>query len=138
MKAITIQQPSAWLVAAGYKDIENRVWSTSYRGPLLIHAGKQIEPEYDEFAEEVLRKRRIQIPPKEKVATGGLIGIVELVDCVTHSSSTWFGGPYGFVLRSARLIPFIPYRGQQKFFEVPDSLLDGLLTRPDQVNQRRQ
>jgi hypothetical protein len=127
MKAITIQEPWAWLVAAGYKDIENRVWQTSYRGPLLIHAGKQIDPDYEAYAEEIFRKRRIQLPPKEKIPTGGLIAIVQLVDCVTHSNSSWFGGPYGFVLRSAKLIPFIPYRGQQRFFEVPDSLLDGLV-----------
>jgi len=40
MKAITIIQPWATLIAIGAKHIETRSWSTNYRGPLAIHAGK--------------------------------------------------------------------------------------------------
>lgn len=40
MKAITLTQPWATLVAIGAKHIETRAWQTSYRGPLAIHAGK--------------------------------------------------------------------------------------------------
>jgi len=40
MKAITIAQPYATLIALGQKKIETRSWSTSYRGPLAIHAAK--------------------------------------------------------------------------------------------------
>lgn len=42
MKALTICQPYAELVACGsaVKPIENRTWYTNYRGTLLIHAGK--------------------------------------------------------------------------------------------------
>lgn len=39
MKALTICQPYAELIACGEKRVENRTWSTSYRGPLAIHAG---------------------------------------------------------------------------------------------------
>ena len=39
MKALTIRQPWASLIAAGVKTIETRSWSTRYRGPLAIHAG---------------------------------------------------------------------------------------------------
>jgi hypothetical protein len=42
-KALTICQPYAELIARGEKVIENRTWPTSYRGPLLIHAGKSRE-----------------------------------------------------------------------------------------------
>lgn len=44
MKALTLTQPWATLVAVGAKKIETRGWSTSYRGPLLIHAGKGLGP----------------------------------------------------------------------------------------------
>ena len=47
MKALTLHQPRASLVALGVKTIETRGWSTTYRGPLLIHAGKR-EPEIGE------------------------------------------------------------------------------------------
>ena len=40
MKAITLTQPWATLVAIGAKKIETRSWRTNYRGPLAIHAGK--------------------------------------------------------------------------------------------------
>jgi hypothetical protein len=40
MKALTLYQPWATLVAIGAKRIETRSWSTNYRGPLAIHAGK--------------------------------------------------------------------------------------------------
>ena len=40
MRALTIRQPWASLIAAGMKTIETRSWSTKYRGPLAIHAGK--------------------------------------------------------------------------------------------------
>jgi hypothetical protein len=40
MKALSIRQPYATLVCAGVKDVENRSWSTKYRGRLLIHASR--------------------------------------------------------------------------------------------------
>lgn len=40
MKAITLTQPWATLVAIGAKRIETRSWPTSYRGQLAIHAAK--------------------------------------------------------------------------------------------------
>jgi len=39
VKAITIRQPWATLIALGVKTIETRSWRTHYRGPVAIHAG---------------------------------------------------------------------------------------------------
>jgi hypothetical protein len=44
MPVLTLHQPWASLVACGAKRIETRSWSTTYRGPLLIHAGLQRPP----------------------------------------------------------------------------------------------
>ena len=41
MKAISLWQPWASLMAYGFKTIETRSWATLYRGPLLIHAAKR-------------------------------------------------------------------------------------------------
>jgi activating signal cointegrator 1 len=38
MKALTLTQPWATLVASGAKTIETRSWSTKYRGLLAVHA----------------------------------------------------------------------------------------------------
>lgn len=40
MKALTLTQPYATLVAQGQKRFETRSWRTDYRGPLAIHAAK--------------------------------------------------------------------------------------------------
>src|SRR5438132_13998884 len=42
MKALTLWQPWASLVAGGHKRVETRTWSTKYRGPLAIHAAASI------------------------------------------------------------------------------------------------
>ena len=38
MKTLSIKQPYATLICAGVKRVENRTWTTDYRGRLLIHA----------------------------------------------------------------------------------------------------
>jgi len=44
VKALTLTQPYATLVAIGAKRIETRSWATAYRGPLAIHAGAGLGP----------------------------------------------------------------------------------------------
>lgn len=41
MKAISLKQPWANMVASGQKTIETRKWATSYRGPLVICSSKK-------------------------------------------------------------------------------------------------
>lgn len=116
MLALSIKQPWAFLIASGQKDIENRSWPTKYRGPILIHAGKVPDRNFS----------TIGLPPldfigyREHQQTGGIIGIAEIVDCVTESDSPWFFGKYGFVLKNARPVQFYPCRGQLGIFQVPD------------------
>lgn len=42
MKALSLLEPWASLIACGSKRIETRSWKTAYRGPLAIHASKSI------------------------------------------------------------------------------------------------
>lgn len=41
MRALTVQQPWAWAIVHGGKNIENRTQMWKYRGPLAIHAGQR-------------------------------------------------------------------------------------------------
>ena len=41
MKALTLHEPFATLIARGFKEVETRAWYTSYRGPLAIHAANR-------------------------------------------------------------------------------------------------
>ena len=43
LPALSIRQPWAELIVRGHKDVENRTWRHSYRGPVLIHAGHKSE-----------------------------------------------------------------------------------------------
>lgn len=43
IKAISLWQPWASLIAAGLKRHETRHWPTSYRGPIAIHAAKRLD-----------------------------------------------------------------------------------------------
>jgi hypothetical protein len=50
IRALTIRQPWAALIAQGTKRVENRTWGTAWRGTLLIHAGKSADPYPDDVA----------------------------------------------------------------------------------------
>ena len=113
MKALSIRQPWAWLIVHGGKNIENRTWRTKFRGPVLIHAGKKI----DLRAYSELKAQGVKLPPLEKLQTGGIIGKVEIVDCVDDSASPWFRGPFGFVLANPKPVKFTPCLGKLYFFE---------------------
>lgn len=47
MKAISLWQPWASLIAWGAKEYETRSWPTNYRGKLAIHAAKR-KPSYND------------------------------------------------------------------------------------------
>jgi hypothetical protein len=113
MKALSVRQPWAYLIVSGGKDIENRKWKTSYRGPVLIYASNTIDAKsYDR-----LKKEGIDLPPLETLKTGGIIGETEIVDCVDSSDSVWFSGPYGFKLKNSKRLPFEPCRGRKSLSE---------------------
>ena len=46
LKALTLWQPWATLVAMGQKCVETRCWSTKYRGELAIHAAAKMPPKW--------------------------------------------------------------------------------------------
>jgi hypothetical protein len=77
MKALTLTQPWATLVALGYKRVETRSWRTQYRGPIAIHAAKGFPAEAREFAEV---ERAIGRVPA-RIPRGAVVCIIDLVDC---------------------------------------------------------
>ena len=46
MKALTLWQPWASLIAVGQKSIETRCWKTKYRGELAIHSAARLPPNW--------------------------------------------------------------------------------------------
>jgi hypothetical protein len=126
MIALSIRQPWANMILKAGKDIENRDWPTKVRGRVLIHAAKGCtQAERDDalsFAEIAVGVR--YTVDLKTIERGGIVGSVEIVDCVSESQSPWFVGRYGFVLRDPWPLPFIACKGQLGFFHVPDDLLE--------------
>lgn len=135
MKALSIRQPWAWLVAMGLKDIENRTWATKYRGRVLVHAGQQMtRREYEDVADFVRAINRanliantsvppIILPAADELQRGGIIGSVFIHDCITPEMRTshWhMEGQHGFALRSGFPLPFAPMKGKLGIFNVPE------------------
>ena len=133
MKAITLWQPWASLMAHGLKKNDTRHWRTSYRGPLLIHAAKKVIgwPSID-----------IQCAFDDEVAfnpcdlpLGKILCQVDLIECEKIRWNTKIGYPeseFGdytigrYVWRTENLLTFdepILFKGSQGFFNVPDDLL---------------
>jgi hypothetical protein len=126
MIALSIRQPWASLILLAGKDIENRPWKTRVRGPILIHAAKGMtKREYLDAMDFADANGSFRIGhlldsfEPDNLPCGGIIGSVNLVDCVYQSDSPWFQGPYGFVLQDPKPLKFIPFKGRLGFFDVP-------------------
>ena len=123
--ALSIRQPWAWAILHAGKDIENRDWSTRLRGPVCIHAAKGMTAgEFDGFMRTIHHvslscpfPSGSTVPHPAALEKGGIVGVAEIVDCIERSESPWFFGRYGFVLRNARPVDFIPVRGALGFFD---------------------
>ena len=59
----------------------------------------------------------------EDYPAGGIVGTATITDCVTYSSDGWFFGKYGFMLKDARPLPFVPCRGALGLFPVSGEVL---------------
>jgi len=139
MRVISIKQPWASLIIEGGKDIENRGWYTAIRGPVLIHASKTVDRDAFETAFELVRSKHISLPVEwlmhgegsdkipsdwiEMLPRGGIIGQAEVVDCVRHSESPWFFGPYGHVLANPKPLQFWACRGQLGYWTTEQTFL---------------
>lgn len=112
MKAISVKQPWANMIATGEKTIETRTWSTDFRGEILIVSSK--DPD---------------IPP-----AGCAVAVATLVDCRPMSVldepaalCRKYPNAVAWVLEDIRRIktPF-PVQGQLKLFEVDASGISDL------------
>lgn len=101
-----------------HKDIENRTWSTNFRGRVYVHAGLRVETDDFPYLRAVASGLGYVLPDPGRLAKGAIVGEVDIVGCVIDSDSEWFEGPYGFVLANpvAYETP-IPCRGILGFFE---------------------
>ena len=123
--AISIRQPWAWAIVNAGKDVENRTWRTRFRGQICIHAAVGMTKHEFDFFVDLARTAPIRtvwpsgiwVPEPPRLERGGIVGVAEVVDCVSESASPWFSGPFGFKLANARPVPFVPVRGALGIFK---------------------
>lgn len=127
VRTLSLWQPFASLIAVGAKTIETRHWSTTYRGPLVIHAAKttkcmnlcDVEP----FGSCLFTGPNAI----EDLPLGALVCVADLVDCVPtetlkptepeRSFGDYSAGRFGWILENIRALPAaLPYRGGQGLF----------------------
>jgi hypothetical protein len=120
MKALSVKQPWANMIASGEKTIETRVWATDYRGEILIVSSKtpKIAPAGYAIAVAEIADCRVMTPKDEIAACCGI-----------------YPNAHAWVLRNIRPIKPFPVKGKLGLYDVevepsafgpPDrSLFDG-------------
>ena len=131
MKAITLWQPWATLIAIGAKRYETRSWATNYRGQLAIHAAKRrARPsEWHPGIWTALKDAGFAWNG-EDLPYGCIVCTVELVNVVRTETmympatarEGWFGdyspGRFAWRLESVhQAMDNIPARGGQRIWE---------------------
>ncbi len=99
MKVLSLTQPWADLVVRQLKRWETRSWLTKYTGRLYIHASKRFPLNCKRLLQEEPFLTAFNTPPDE-LATGAIIGGVDLIGCwptqgVTVSSMERAFGDFG-------------------------------------------
>lgn len=138
MKALTLTQPWATLVAAHVKWIETRSWSTRYRGPLAIHSSKRMTAEDQQFAMTLALDGTIPVPPDMgwdgiRYPLGCIVATVTLHDVlpideflivseVQERYGDFTPGRFAWVLADIKRLPEpIPAVGHQRLWEWADA-----------------
>lgn len=89
MRAITVHQPWATLIALEQKKFETRSWKIAYRGELAIHAGKKIDKQACRLEpfHSVLARHGYN---EENLPSGAIIAVCRLKECrsVSRPSET--------------------------------------------------
>ena len=105
MKALTVKQPWASLIASGKKTLEVRTWQTSHRVPLLICSSKK--------------------PVLGLLPVGVSVCIVDVVDCRPMTAEdeaaacfACFDGAYAWELKNVRAVEHKKVIGRLHIFEV--------------------
>lgn len=113
--ALTLRQPWASAVVRLGKNVENRTWTTPYRGLLAIHAGKGVDSAAPPSVAEALEQR---------LPSGCVVAVVELHSIVRDSRSEWAReGEYHWLLRDVRELAVpVPCMGRQMLFKLPEDV----------------
>ena len=122
MKALTICQPYAEMILLGEKRVENRTWSTRFRGRFAIHAGKSrewMDPDDERpyvFGAVVAFATLLAVEHVDDIEAGGLDLRFPWLREHSHCH-----GPFCWVLGDVqRITQPVPMKGAQGLWTIPD------------------
>lgn len=130
VKYLSVRHPWAHLIVAGIKPVENRPWSTAYRGPVLIHAGLRMS---ETPLAQINARYGLTLTP-DQFRFGGIVGVVTLTAIAREHPSPFFDGPttivngktkanYGLVFSRPQRLPFFPMSGALMIRPAPTDAL---------------
>jgi len=151
MRALSLTEPWATLMAIGAKKIETRSWSTTYRGPLAIHVAKSYPPECRHLCTHAPFRSALSSAPGDAslyealaagtAPRGAIVAVADLVDCFStdptnplnemmrrlrepeFSFGNYSPGRFGFVTTNLRrLATPVPARGALQIWTVPPDI----------------
>lgn len=130
MKAVSIKQPWAHLIAIGLKDIENRSWPTSYRGRIFIHTSAKKEKgrnvinlltlQQIKYLKDDSTEEDLGLILTEEYNFGAIIGEVDIIGCINNSDSVWAEkGQWHWQLANALIYPkpILNVKGKLSFWD---------------------
>ena len=94
LRALTIREPWAWAISEGHKLVENRTWSTAYRGLLAIHSAKAKPTRDDVWHVRILADARPGVPAshlsyilqRSMAQRGHIVALCRLLDSLAPGS----------------------------------------------------
>ena len=120
MRALTIRQPWAAAITFADKRVENRTWPTTYRGPVLIHAGKTVDRRHGPMVAAVVRGLQLDL--------GAVLAVARITGCHEDDGecTPWSAsGQFHHVLDEVTALPLpIPWKGAQGLWVPPTELMD--------------
>lgn len=135
MKALTVCQPFAHLIAIGAKFVENRKWNTRHRGKIAIHAGLSrdwLQPGDEEAYPDMAFGAVVATAVLSDVIhidsirhfiehqPGAMMGTMARVARHEHTE-----GPWCWVLDDVtRLDEPVPWKGRQCLWPIPADFYD--------------
>jgi len=130
LPVLSIRQPWANAILNGLKDVENRSWRTlAVRGRILLHASSNVQTDDLRNWNQFLKDRGMNADEMNAkvreggIKYGGIIGSVEILDCIKDSPSKWYTGQWAYILANPEPLEFVHVRGLPGFFRLSNDLI---------------
>lgn len=119
MKALSVRQPWASLIASGHKSIELRSWSTKYRGPILILAGSNV---WRGSEHPIIGPLGVSLCLVNLIDVRPVVASDTEAACIVPPD----GFDFAWVLANPREVRRVPVKGKLGLYSVDEALLKAI------------